>query len=138
MTSQHSTNPNACVVLLVDDDPDIVSLCSHLLAWSGHTVETAADGHSALEALSTGRFEAAVLDVDIPGKSGIEVAREIRAGEATKGCAIIFHTGTSKRDIDDQFTGYDALVAKPCFGNELADALSDAVGAKRGTPRPAA
>lgn len=129
MITQHSAVSTTCV-LLADDDADLLSLCQQLLVWSGHTVETAADGMLASAALATGRFEAAVLDVDMPGKTGIEVAREIRAG-AMNGCAIIFHTATPKQDIDDQFRDYDAFVAKPCFDNELALALAGAVDARR-------
>lgn len=138
MTFPDPTDLMTCVVLLADDDPDILSLCAQLLAGSGHTVETASDGEAALAALTTGRFEAAVLDVDMPGLTGIEVARDIRAADRTKSCAIVLHTATAKADIDAQFRDYDAFVSKPCFGDELSTALRDAVAARRGArPAPA-
>ena len=126
-----STAPTTCVVLLADDDPDVLLLCVQLLALSGFTVETASDGDAASTALSSGRFEAAVLDVDMPGRTGIEVARQLRADDRTKDCVIVLHTGTSKDDVDAEFRDYDAFVAKPCFGNELATALRAAVDARR-------
>ena len=136
MTVQHSALPTTCVVLLADDDPDILSLCAELLTWSGHTVETATNGPMALAALRTGRFEAAVLDIGMSGKSGIDVAREVRAGNATKRCVIILHTSLAKCDVDARFDDYDAYVAKPCFGNELATTLSSSVAAGRLTWMP--
>ena len=131
MSNQHSPALTTCVVLIADDNPDILSLCAELLTWSGHTVERAADGLAASAALATGRFEAAVLDIDMPGMSGIEVARGLRASATTKECTIILHSATPKRDVDHQFSDYDAFVAKPCFANELAEAVSAAVCARR-------
>ncbi|MGH2531237.1 MAG: response regulator transcription factor [Thermomicrobiales bacterium] len=66
-------------VLVVDDEEDIVTLMRDFLEAEGYTVETAIDGPTALAALQNTPVDCVLLDVMMPGQSGFEVLRKIRA-----------------------------------------------------------
>ena len=65
-------------ILVVEDDPALRRGIADALTSEEHRVETAADGDAGLEALSTGEFDLALLDVAMPKRSGFDVCREAR------------------------------------------------------------
>jgi two-component system alkaline phosphatase synthesis response regulator PhoP len=65
-------------VLVVDDDPQIRKIIERMLLGNSYEVETASDGASALQKISENRPDLVILDIMMPGMSGIEVCREIR------------------------------------------------------------
>jgi CheY-like chemotaxis protein len=67
-------------LLLAEDNPTNQMLAQRLLAKLGHTVETVANGERALERLAQERFDAVLLDCQMPGLDGYEVTRRIRTG----------------------------------------------------------
>src|ERR1043166_6425614 len=74
----------AASILLVEDDTRMRALVRRGLSEQGYRVETAATGPSALERSHAEPFDVIVLDVMLPGCSGIDVARKLRAaGHAT-------------------------------------------------------
>jgi two-component system response regulator RegX3 len=66
-------------VLLVDDEPDILAPLRYALERDGFAVETALDGQRGLELARGERFDVVVLDVMMPGASGLDVCRDLRA-----------------------------------------------------------
>jgi two-component system, chemotaxis family, chemotaxis protein CheY len=66
-------------VLLVDDERDIRFMTRMTLAPTGWELEEATSGDEALEIIDTGSFDAVVLDQRMPGRSGIDTARELLA-----------------------------------------------------------
>jgi len=109
-------------VLLVDDDVELAEMLGDYLAQDGFVVSTLHDGASAVEAALSGRFAIAVLDVMMPGLSGIEVLRRIRAASALPVLML-----TAKGDDLDRIIGLelgaDDYVPKPCQPRELAARL---------------
>jgi two-component system, OmpR family, response regulator RegX3 len=65
-------------ILVVDDEPAIVDAVSYALRASGFEVDTSGDGESALEAARVNGYDVLVLDVRLPGLSGIEICRRLR------------------------------------------------------------
>ena len=65
-------------ILVVDDEPAIVDAVSYALRASGFEVDGYGDGETALEAARTTRYDVLVLDVRLPGLSGIEICRRLR------------------------------------------------------------
>ena len=65
-------------VLIVDDEPDIVTLVSDFLLADGYTVKTATNGNEALASIADGEIDCVLLDVMMPGMSGFDVLRSIR------------------------------------------------------------
>src|SRR5262249_37400293 len=66
-------------ILVGEDEPALADALSYALRGEGHDVETVGDGEQALEAAGAETFDALVLDLMLPGISGVEVCRRLRA-----------------------------------------------------------
>jgi DNA-binding response OmpR family regulator len=104
--------------LVVDDEETILEFLGMGLGYEGFTVETAADGPSALAVADRFRPDIVLLDVMLPGLDGVEVCRRLRA----KGDVAIIML-TAKGEVDERITGLDAgaddYVPKPFRFQEL-------------------
>ncbi len=109
-------------VLVADDDADIRDLVAFKLGQSGYRVITAPDGPTALATAVMELPDLAVLDVTMPGMSGTDVCRALRADPATAGMAIIVLTARAQEaDVQAGFkAGADDYVSKPFSPRELA------------------
>ncbi len=108
-------------ILVVDDDPEIMTLLSTRLGKSGYKVSTAADGNKALEVARRDRPDLIVLDVMMPGKSGWEVARALKQDAETSHIKIVMFTAMGPANaITAPIYGADAAVDK-----SVADAQVD-------------
>ncbi|REJ91119.1 MAG: adenylate/guanylate cyclase domain-containing response regulator [Planctomycetota bacterium] len=76
-------------ILVVDDSSETCLLLTKFLEREEHTVETAQNGHSALEALSTSEFDLVLLDFMMPGLSGFEVLQQIKCDERLRATPVI-------------------------------------------------
>ncbi|MCX7753923.1 MAG: response regulator transcription factor [Anaerolineales bacterium] len=106
-------------ILLVDDEPSIVSLARLYLERDGFHIESAADGLKALEAVERLRPALVVLDVMLPGLDGFEVCRRLRA--AGNEVPILMLTARDE-DIDKILgleLGADDYLTKPFNPREL-------------------
>lgn len=90
-------------VLVVDDDPEIVSFIRRGLAFEGYSVETAADGSEALEKVRDREPDLVVLDIMMPGIDGLEVSKRLRQGS---GVPILMLT--AKASVTDKVAGLDS------------------------------
>ena len=108
-------------VLVVDDEPDISALVAYHLARESYRVRTAADGMEALRAVETERPDLIVLDLMLPGISGLEVLAELRRSPGTREIPVILLTARrEERDrIEGLSLGADDYVAKPFSPQEL-------------------
>ncbi len=108
-------------ILIVDDEPDLVELVSYNLKKEGFRVSSAADGETALEAIKKGGIDLVVLDLMLPGISGIELCRMLRRNPKTESIPIIMLT--ARGEEQDRVTGLDAgaddYVPKPFSPREL-------------------
>lgn len=106
-------------VLVVDDDADIRDLVALKLQASGLVVDTASDGLIGFEKASQESFDAIVLDVMMPGMSGIDVLQAMRsAGNKTP--VILLTAKTQEYDVEAGFNaGANDYVSKPFSPREL-------------------
>jgi DNA-binding response OmpR family regulator len=120
-------------ILVADDDDDIRDLVAFKLAQAGFAVQTAADGTAALAAIEDGPPDLAVLDVMMPGLSGIDVLRKIRDREDMAGVRVILLTARSRdADVDAGFaTGADDYVIKPFSPRELLHRVNTVLARSR-------
>ena len=106
-------------ILVVDDEPRIVEVVSAYLVREGHEVATAADGETALAAAQATSPDLVVLDVMLPGRSGFDVLRELRAGGSAAAVVML----TARDDVIDRVAGLeigaDDYVTKPFEPREL-------------------
>jgi len=105
----------AARILVVDDDPEIVTMLSTRLAKRGYTISTASDGHKAIELAKKELPDVVLLDVMMPGKSGWEVARAIKQDPTTHAVKIVMVSaiGEKTNEITAPIYGADAHVDKP-------------------------
>jgi two-component system, OmpR family, alkaline phosphatase synthesis response regulator PhoP len=106
-------------ILLIEDEPGLVLTLSDLLSAEGYTVEAAVDGISGLARATNEQFDLVVLDVMLPGKSGLEVCRELR--REGKDVAVLMLT--AKSQLVDRVVGLklgaDDYLTKPFEPPEL-------------------
>ena len=121
--------------VLVAEDVETNRMLLRLFLQSlGAQVVEAADGRAALEALKGSHFDAALVDLSMPGMDGAEVARRVRAGEAGRpDLPLVAITGDSSGEgVALGAEGFDGLIAKPIDPAGLRGALEGALGARAG------
>ncbi|MEU4517339.1 MULTISPECIES: response regulator transcription factor [unclassified Amycolatopsis] len=122
-------------VLIVEDEPYLADAIRDGLRLEAIAADTAGDGDTALELLSVNTYDIAVLDRDIPGPSGDEVARHIVASGS--GMPILMLTAADR--LDDKATGFglgaDDYLTKPFELRELVLRLR-ALDRRRAHNRP--
>ena len=105
-------------ILVVDDDPQIVSFLKRGLTYEGYTVDTASDGTEALARAREAEPDLVILDIMMPGIDGLEVSRRLR--EASKVPIIML---TAKGTVTDRVKGLDSgaddYLVKPFAFDEL-------------------
>ena len=108
-------------ILIADDDPDIRDLVVFKLEQAGFAVTAVDDGVAALSAARDDPPDLAVLDVMMPGMSGIDVCRQLRADQRTAGLPVILLTARAQEgDVEVGFgAGADDYVVKPFSPREL-------------------
>ena len=110
-------------ILVVDDDPSILDVLESTLRWNGYTVVRAEDGLEGLRQVSEATPDLILLDLMMPGLTGQEVCRKIKADPETRGIPVIVVTA---RDAQEDLVqclemGADDFVAKPF---EIREVLS--------------
>jgi DNA-binding response OmpR family regulator len=108
-------------ILVAEDDPDIASLITHYLERAGWEPHVAATGNDALTYARQQPIELAILDVMLPGVSGLDICRALRADKATAHLPIIIVTARAEETdrIVGLEIGADDYIAKPFSPNEL-------------------
>lgn len=114
MVSENSST-SACKVLVVEDDRPTRMLLERIIHSRGHSVVGCESAEIALERLRSEFFPLITLDIQLPGMSGLELCRLLRAEPHGNHCYILVATGNSRpedlREILD--AGADDYIAKP-------------------------
>jgi two-component system, OmpR family, response regulator MtrA len=118
----HGKGTRVARILVADDDVDIRELVEFKLSTLGHDVVAVADGAAAIEACQAERPDLAVLDVMMPGVSGLDAIRAIRADPALADLPVILLTARAQEsDVETGFdSGADDYITKPFSPRELA------------------
>jgi two-component system copper resistance phosphate regulon response regulator CusR len=120
-------------ILVVEDDRKVASFIHDGLVQEGYAVDVLHEGSQAGEQAQVYDYDAVVLDLMLPGRSGFQVLRDIRARKATLPVLIL----TAKDTVDDRVTGLDAgaddYMVKPFALAELAARLRAVL--RRGSAR---
>jgi PAS domain S-box-containing protein len=112
-------------VLVIDDDPDVRAFIAASLEEQGYRVRVASDGRQGLAALERETPDLVVLDFIMPGLSGAEVARKIRAKRPEQ--PILFVSGYSETDAVKRTAPDAPLLAKPFRAEALQKAVRGAL-----------
>jgi DNA-binding response OmpR family regulator len=120
-------------ILIVEDDQKLASFVSSGLEREGYSVDVLHDGRDAGEQAKAIDYDAVVLDLMLPGSSGFQVLRDIRARKPTLPVLIL----TARDSIDERVAGLDAgaddYMAKPFALAELSARLRALL--RRGAPK---
>jgi two-component system response regulator RegX3 len=114
----NATNGNGERILLVDDDAGVRDVVAFTLRREGYEVDEERDGPSALESGRSGRYSLVVLDVMLPGLSGVEVCRALRAESDVPILMLTARDAESDRVLGLEL-GADDYVTKPFSSAEL-------------------
>lgn len=93
-------------VLVVEDEDDIRDLVEFALTRNGHTADGAGDGLVALDLINENDYDVVILDVGLPGASGIEVAQQVSLGHTSHQPMIVMLSAYGS--LEDQQRGLDA------------------------------
>jgi len=101
-------------VLVVDDNVDAATALSMMFEMKGHTVRTVHDASAALQAVETFSPDVVLLDIELPGMSGYDIARRIRANGGAD-VMLIALTGRGQQEDKDRArdAGFDEHLTKP-------------------------
>ncbi len=114
-------------ILLVDDESEFVDTLAERLHLRGYHAETANDGETALHSIENDCPDLVVLDLKMPGLSGMEVLKEIRKNSKPVPVILLTGHGSTKEGIEGMRQGaYDYLI-KPIDIDELIQVINVAV-----------
>jgi CheY-like chemotaxis protein len=134
-------SPDEVTVLVVDDEPDVVSYFSSVLEDAGLNVLTAYDGDQAMEILGKQHVDLISLDLVMPRKSGIRLFMELRRKPTWTGIPVVFVTGHAKdpdvkadmRAVMESSTlvGPSLCLEKPVTPESYLNHICEILGVKR-------
>ncbi|KQZ13383.1 two-component system response regulator [Mesorhizobium sp. Root554] len=110
-------------VLIVEDEPHIVESLSFILQRADFEVDTALDGTEALRRLSRHIYSVLILDIMLPGISGLDVLRAVRSDRALDRLPVIVLTAKGQaadRSAAEAF-GATAFITKPFSNTEIVE-----------------
>jgi two-component system phosphate regulon response regulator PhoB len=112
-------------VLLIEDEPNIIEAISYILTKDGWTVHTHLDGETAMEKVMQGVPDLIILDVMLPGKSGYDILRDLRAQTETKDVPVMMLTarGQAKDREMAVSLGATRFMTKPFSNAEVLESV---------------
>jgi class 3 adenylate cyclase len=120
-------------ILAIDDNKQNLSLLQTALTAANYEVITAADGATGLQLIASAAPDLVLLDIMMPGMSGYDVCKQIRANEATRLLPVVMLTALS--DLSDRIRGIDAgaddFLSKPFNREELLTRVKSLLRIKR-------
>lgn len=117
-------------VLLIEDEPNIAEAIRFLLGREGLTVSSLAEGTHAADAVRAERPDLVILDLMLPGCSGLEVVEAIRADAETEATPVLMLTakGAGRDREAAERAGVDRFMTKPFSNAEMLAQVRELVG----------
>jgi DNA-binding response OmpR family regulator len=114
-------------ILLVEDEANIVEALGFILSRDGWEVRGHGNGNSALDEIERLKPDIVVLDVMLPGRSGLDILRDLRGAPDTAELPVLMLTAKGQsRDRDLAMSlGADAFLTKPFSNAELVATVRD-------------
>ncbi|MGR3616347.1 MAG: response regulator transcription factor [Paracoccaceae bacterium] len=114
-------------VVLIEDEQNIVEAIRFLLTREGWTVSTHQDGTDALDVIQAAKPDLVILDVMLPGRSGMEILRDLRDQDELKDLPVLMLTarGQAKDREMAEKAGVSRFMTKPFSNTEVMTAVRD-------------
>ncbi|PIP72600.1 MAG: UDP-3-O-[3-hydroxymyristoyl] N-acetylglucosamine deacetylase [Nitrospinae bacterium CG22_combo_CG10-13_8_21_14_all_47_10] len=122
-------------ILIVDDEKNIVSSLTGILADEGYEVFKTGDGIEALEIIQTDPPDLVLLDIWLPGMDGIEVLKTVKAYHPEIEVLIMSGHGTIDTAVKATKLGAQDFIEKPFSLDRITQSIADVLNNKRSTPR---
>ncbi|GAB3377918.1 ATP-binding protein [Lysobacter fragariae] len=110
-------------LLLVEDDPTVADVLTGLLRLQGHHVVHVPHGLAAMSAVMATPFDAALLDLDLPGMDGLALARQLRTQGFVRPLVAVTARADAGAEPDAMAAGFDHFIRKPMTLKMLATLL---------------
>jgi two-component system alkaline phosphatase synthesis response regulator PhoP len=125
-----SVNPLSDTIVVADDSMTILAMTSSRLERAGYDIVTATRGDDALRLVQETRPRLVLLDVEMPGLDGVEVAQHIRADESLAGVFIVLLTSLSEDShvARGMAAGANAYLTKPFSPQDLQTQVEALIG----------
>lgn len=111
-------------ILIIEDEPSVRTLLEHMFILEGYQTTVAEDGNEGVASFNEIRHDLVFTDLHIPGMSGAEVARSIKAMSPNTPVIAVTGWGTALSDVDITQTSFDFIVSKPFQLEELLEMAS--------------
>jgi CheY-like chemotaxis protein len=131
---QPLATPRSLRIVVADDDKDTVKTLKVILEDEGHTVRPVYSGTEVMAAVRNFEPDAIILDISMPGESGYQLAKQIRAWFYTYRPLLIAISGVYRKPTDallSQAVGFDHHLTKPCNIDELLALLEPRTRTRR-------
>jgi len=120
-------------ILIVDDEPDVVTYLSSLLEDNGYATVAARDGNEAMKKVEAGRPDLITLDITMPEMTGVKTYRKLKEDEGLKSIPVVIVTGVThdfKQFIHtrSQVPPPEGYLEKPIKPDELLAELTRLLG----------
>src|SRR5688572_21427433 len=116
--------------LVIDDSPDDRALVERILKKSGYKARCCSSGKEAIGVLGENRFDVALVDMGMPGISGAELLRAMRALDPGMRLLVVSSFDDRHHVLAALDAGADGYVLKPELSEQLGMALQEVVGGK--------
>ena len=123
--------PPLANILIVDYDGELLQILKFVLEDAGYSVVESKSGEEALEKVASDPVDLVVLDVNLSGMSGLEVARRLRATTPTSRVLIALHTGVEEASVRTEFVDYDLFMPKMDDADALLTKVADLLAKSR-------
>ena len=139
---RHRARVRPLRLLVADDQPANLTVLCRLLEKAGHHADTVDSGEDVLSALEDGRFDGVIIDLHMPGVSGLDVLKQVRVMEAgaqqLTPFIVLSADATAATVRACEQAGARAFLTKPIAVNRLLDSLADiALGSSESQIKPA-
>ncbi len=118
-------------ILVIDDEPSIRDLMTRVLGGAGHQVSVVETGEAALQKLAAERYDALIVDKNLPGMNGLDVLRLVRSHHPWLRALLITAFPTAESEVEARQLGVHGYVVKPFGIVGLVAMVDDAIEAGR-------
>ena len=122
--------PDSMQLLLVEDDETVAEVVTSLLRGLGHAVRHVPHGLAALAEAASSRFDAALLDLDLPGIDGFVLARQLRINGFDGPLLAVTARADTEAERRAREAGFDTFLRKPVSAVMLSEGLREAAQAR--------
>lgn len=116
-----------CLLLLVDDDPDVLGVLNGMLILAGHSVVATHDGRAAFELIETEDFELVITDLVMPNVNGWDIARKVKSKAPAIPVILLTGWAADYENEDLSERGVNLVLPKPVTLRKLTTGIRELI-----------